>query len=599
MYQPISVKVKPQVKAYTSITPIKGENTSAFSALLTPEYALEITNYIPQDPGMLVKRGGQKKVFDQSTSDAILLDDRYTPTVRVVCYGTNTDIWDESTDTVTTIKSDWTDTGLFTGVGYGDYYFLCNGSEKIHRISQTLAYDTQTANFATGLVLTGATSGATATILQDSDSGATGTLTLGNVQGTFVDNEIITDSATGSATVNGTLTYAITSISAAPICSVLSYLGSRLIAGNLSTDSTAVQYSEVDTGSNPPFSTWSNTTTATDGGKVYDRTAGTVRAIATIGDVIVAFSDNGKWAFRITQVDSGGTIKKIDQVVIDRIDLGGASALSTNKGICYVNESGIHLITSLGQSNVPLSDQDFNVSTVLNHTYWDDIDFTGSAIAYDRIEEIFYISCKKSSSANNYIIGWNTKIKGGGFFRFKNWSINTFFMDNDGSIYGGSSVYSKIYKLFVGSDDDGTAIGTSYTQELTGSDLNAWKDLKKFAFWGEASASTTWNIVFDTSSANGRVTKNAFQYQVSAQYNTGAQLGYGIQPWGSGYGENGASTPGLIPIYDTCKKTIRGFSRIKVRITEGSTTHHVVNMFQGEIYSKSPIRVRNITQVTN
>jgi hypothetical protein len=73
------------------------------------------------------------------------------------------------------------------------------------RPGATLAYDTQTANFTVGNILTGQTSGATARITADSDSGAVGTLTLQDVVGTFVDNEIITDGSGGSATTNGTI----------------------------------------------------------------------------------------------------------------------------------------------------------------------------------------------------------------------------------------------------------------------------------------------------------------------------------------------------------------------------------------------------------
>lgn len=73
------------------------------------------------------------------------------------------------------------------------------------RPGATLAYDGQTANFTVGTVLIGTTSSAYATIIADSDSGATGTLTLRDVNGTFQDNEEITDD-TGVAFVNGTLT---------------------------------------------------------------------------------------------------------------------------------------------------------------------------------------------------------------------------------------------------------------------------------------------------------------------------------------------------------------------------------------------------------
>ena len=67
-------------------------------------------------------------------------------------------------------------------------------------------YDAQTANFTAGLVLTGVTSGATAVIVTDVDNGATGNLVVRKVNGLFQDNEIITDSSTGSATADGIAT---------------------------------------------------------------------------------------------------------------------------------------------------------------------------------------------------------------------------------------------------------------------------------------------------------------------------------------------------------------------------------------------------------
>lgn len=75
------------------------------------------------------------------------------------------------------------------------------------RPGASLAYDTQTANFTVGEIVTGQTSGAKGRITADSDSGSTGTLTLQDVEGTFIDNEIITDPEGGSATANGTQTF--------------------------------------------------------------------------------------------------------------------------------------------------------------------------------------------------------------------------------------------------------------------------------------------------------------------------------------------------------------------------------------------------------
>lgn len=69
----------------------------------------------------------------------------------------------------------------------------------------TLAYDAQSANFTAGLLVTGA-GGATGIIESDTDSGTAGTLLLSNISGTFVNDEALTDSGTGAATVNGVLT---------------------------------------------------------------------------------------------------------------------------------------------------------------------------------------------------------------------------------------------------------------------------------------------------------------------------------------------------------------------------------------------------------
>lgn len=84
------------------------------------------------------------------------------------------------------------------------FYFI---AVSARRPGASLAYDTQTGNFTAGNTITGGTSGASARIQADTDGGATGTLTLIDIVGNFVDNEIITDGAGGSATCNGTLSF--------------------------------------------------------------------------------------------------------------------------------------------------------------------------------------------------------------------------------------------------------------------------------------------------------------------------------------------------------------------------------------------------------
>lgn len=87
------------------------------------------------------------------------------------------------------------------GTSTAEYLVACSAK----RAGSTLAYDTQTANFTVGDIVTGATSGAKGRIIADTDGGATGTLTLQDITGAFIDDETITTSGGGSAKVNGAL----------------------------------------------------------------------------------------------------------------------------------------------------------------------------------------------------------------------------------------------------------------------------------------------------------------------------------------------------------------------------------------------------------
>lgn len=77
----------------------------------------------------------------------------------------------------------------------------------ISRPGAGLPYDTQTANFTVGSILTGQTSGATARITADADAGVSGTLTVRDITGTFVIGETIHDAGSGSARMSGAITH--------------------------------------------------------------------------------------------------------------------------------------------------------------------------------------------------------------------------------------------------------------------------------------------------------------------------------------------------------------------------------------------------------
>jgi len=120
--------------------------------------------------------------------------------------------------------------------------------------SRALAYDGGSAVFAVGLLVTGGTSGATGYVLNIGAAQASGTLVLTDVRGTFVDNEVITDSATGAAVVNGTAAALTVTAAAgsAPLyeSSVINSLpglyfprsvGANLVISNTPQQGTAVQ----------------------------------------------------------------------------------------------------------------------------------------------------------------------------------------------------------------------------------------------------------------------------------------------------------------------------------------------------------------------
>lgn len=86
----------------------------------------------------------------------------------------------------------------FQDVQQGGVFKAGGGTEFV-----AINYDAEASTFTVDETLTGASSGATGTIEEVVDYGSTGTLRLSGVDGAFEDNEIISDSATGGATVNG------------------------------------------------------------------------------------------------------------------------------------------------------------------------------------------------------------------------------------------------------------------------------------------------------------------------------------------------------------------------------------------------------------
>lgn len=374
---------------------------------------------------------------------------------------------------------------------------------------------------------------------------------------------------------------------------VLTAIGPRLYAGYGDT----VQYSEIDTATNPPFTTWSNGTLATDGGKVSYRNAGTVRSIVPLGPYIVVFSDNGFFAFEITTLDSAGTLSKTENIVNYTEDFGGArGAVITEKGILYANESGLWNMTAVGQANTPFSKQYGLISTLLGSKYFDDVDTSNSDIFYDQKESKVLFSCAKGSNTNNLVISCILGDKPV-FSKITNWNISRF-MENNGKIYGASASATKIYQLFEGYDDDGQTIGTDYYQELRLGDLETKQVLESLYVQGFLSPSSQIKIRFDIYDETGRLVTDKAKFLWETQYGISAQDSYNSATYSSSHYGGDLDYSGMVESFDGINFKLRNWQRIRIHITSSDKVPHVMTWIKVGSRILGKIRRRKLTKLS-
>jgi hypothetical protein len=596
-YFPVKLTSRPRTGEVTTLMAKKGVDLRDAPQLLSPDFAQKIVNYIITGDGGLLRRPGLEAVHIIAGSNGITLADEYTSDILILGYADKIVAYSFSADTVTTIKT-YTTNSTYSGDRYGDYFFVSNNKDALVRISRTLAFDAQTANFTLGKIITGATSGATAIILEQTDAGATGVLTLGSISGTFVDNEIITDNngTPGSATVNGTVGWTTTDVTNAPIGAVVRANSGRLFIGRLSTDQTGVAYSSQDTGSNPPFNgVWTVGANATDPGLVYYRNAGAVQDIVFLGANVVVFSDFGKWAFQISVLDSGGTIKKTDITIIDRTDLGGAKGITTPKGIFYVNEGGLWQIVSLGQPNIPFSEQESLNSVLLGSKFFDDIDLSQADLVYSPKYQCIFITCANDAEVNNFVIGYNLEYKA--FFTFTGWNLNRFLYSNSqNKIYGFGANSNIIFECFSGWDDNGNDVWYQYRQELKTGDLETRQVLYSQYIQGFLSASGEIEIRFDIYDVEGNFVPNKRVLNWTSSGSTSVSDGYGIASWGTSAWGGDVDVTGLLECFAGGKYKIANYQRIILDLNGHDKLPHALTWVKLGAQPKAKIRRRNLTQ---
>jgi len=392
-------------------------------------------------------------------------------------------------------------------------------------------------------------------------------------------------------------TFSETIIASAPICDDIDFIGARAIAISLDSDETAVQISDVDDGSNPPFNDWNTGTLATEGAIVNYRNAGKARSVAPLGNIITVWSDNGYFAFSVDTMDSAGTIKKVENVQDYIEDFGGArGAITTTKGIFSVNEAGLWQTVQVGQTNVPYSRQQKLNTVLLTDGYFDNVDFGNTDMIFDEKQKILLLTYAKGASVNNKVLGYKISEEIEALFEIEGWALNRFTKYDD-KIYASSSVDGNIFECFKGSTDDGVAISTEYTSELPLESLWNRHSLKRFYSKGFLSLDSIIDVNFDIYDKEGAPIESKRVNRWTPQRDDSTGDGWGSAKWGESAWGGDYDLSNMIECTNWCRGRISNAQRISVRFTSEVTVPHIISWFSAEIEEKQAIKVPSMGKI--
>jgi hypothetical protein len=310
---------------------------------------------------------------------------------------------------------------------------------------------------------------------------------------------------------------------------------------------------------------------------------------------MIVFADKGKWAFHTETTDSSGVLVKVDVTDMFRNDAGGGrGAKATKAGLAYVNSQGMWLITAIGQSNIPFSDQEYVATSLLGTSYFNDFDYSSSDIAYIAQKQTILLTGAKDSAKNNIILTYHTGSKAIG--RFTGMNINRF-MESNGTFYGTATNSNKVYTLFTGNDDDGNEIWTSYKQEVhTGGLVDNQSMLKQYCH-GFLSPSTEITMSFDIYDYSGIFRPNKASLLWRTTNLSGSSDGYGAAAWSVSSMGGGSENAGLMEDFAGGSLRINNYQRLIVNFSEHSKLPHSISYFTIEAKANSQIRRRTLTQI--
>jgi hypothetical protein len=533
-YRPLPTSSRPRTSQVTNLMPEKGLNKRFLPQLLDTSFALSIINYHIVDKGRIVKRKGFTKMFEVAGQVPITVMIRYDDDTIIFGYGTTIARFTESTETVTTIKSDFSaSTFGFGGQRFGKYAFVCNGVDKVWMIDETF----------------------TATEVTDSPR-AKGIKIIGSRMYAY---NLAGDGEQGHLAYS-----AISNSGAVPFTDWT--VGTSATSAGLITN-------QVIGGIN------------------------TVEAIGdnVLGTDIVVWGDYGKYSFFLNNIDVGGVVSKVDVFRMSRIDSGGAKgAISMELGIVYVNKEGLHILQGLTPSTVGSKDVEYNTSVLLGPEFFDNINLDNASITFNAQRKEIYLTCGQDSAINNIVLCYNYEHKA--YSVFSGWNLNLLLNDR-GTIYGASASRTAIYRCFDGQSDDGNAIGTELYQEIPTGALEAAQKAKEFYTYGLLSSSSNITISFDKYDKKGLFKKNVKRISWTPTGVSGGGFGWNEYGWNEGAYGGQYGLPGTIEDFSGYNLKINNYQRIRVRYTAVDKVPHALGWFSIMSRSKRRIRRRNMTEL--
>ncbi len=579
--------------------PVRGTDTKTPEPLMDTNTATLIQNLFVPQQGVLEKIKGSRLLAEQAVTTAGKVYKKWTNTLQIVAFGKTVQIFNLNTNTYHDVKTNFSK-NITDGRRLGLDFYTCNSKfgEKVFKTTlPTLLYDTQTANFAVGLTITGGTSGATAVIIADSDSGATGTLTVDNITGIFVTGETITDSATGSADANGALVFTNTAvIAAAPKCEALGVYNKKLIAINTDTDESDVQASEDNDTSN-----WTDSATAGQPFSFIWAFAGAAKSAANIqfkktgsesfGAAFVVFYADGYAAFDINILDVGGTQQQDIPTIFEHLNDGGErGAISVENGVIFGNENGLFFLKPDGTR--------FDILESMDETRIYDFTMTDMDIAYWKKENLVFCTFRETGTGSNNLIIWiDTKTlgskKGISWGEVKGVNIARFFVDGD-KVFGLSANKIKTLELFARNyfSFEDNVIYTIYEQPFNFGALEKLKDWVETYVGGFLHPKSVLTIeIIATDATGSEITSFSFPYSGNAV--AGTTSSWGVAKWGgSGYAFTPSSaTITWKEIFDDQKAY--GHKFYKVRVTSSDIYPHALTYLSALLEEDDFHRNRN------